>query len=348
MPSHPDNRVVGPGICSSPALMPGRPRATAPDAAASQGRGRASPAWLAAWLALLSPPGLGVTAPNPSPAPAVPPGPVYAVSTRLDRTGRVLAPVMVNNQGPFRFILDTGANRSVLSPRLAAALGLDSSAHAPIPVHGVAGVAVLPVVQVALMQAGDVVLQRDRQMPVLTAAILANADGILGVEGLGSARIDIDFASDRVTIVPSTGRRRADAGFITIPATLQNEGLLLVAARVGRVRAKAIIDTGAERTLGNAALRNALLLTPRRGAEPNVTTVLGATPARGEGMTLIAPTIYLGQAELRNLEVTFADLHVFRIWNLEHEPAILIGMDLLGTVERLIIDYRRREVQIKP
>jgi len=39
---------------------------------------------------------------------------------------------------------------------------------------------------------------------------------------------------------------------------------------------------------------------------------------------------------------------VFRIWNLEREPAILIGMDLLGTVERLIIDYRRREVQIKP
>jgi len=114
------------------------------------------------------------------------------------------------------------------------------------------------------MQAGDVVLHRDRPMPVLTGAILANADGILGVEGLASARIDIDFADDRVTIAHSNGRRRADAGFLTIPATLQNEGLLMVAARVGRVRTKAIIDTGAERTLGNAALRNALLLTPRR------------------------------------------------------------------------------------
>jgi hypothetical protein len=65
-------------------------------------------------------------------------------------------------------------------------------------------------------------------------------------------------------------------------------------------------------------------------------------------MSMIAPTIYLGEAELRDLEVTFGDLHVFRIWKLEDEPAILIGMDLLGSVERLVIDYRRRELQVKP
>ena len=47
-------------------------------------------------------------------------------------------------------------------------------------------------------------------------------------------------------------------------------------------------------------------------------------------------------------QVTFGNLHVFRVWGLEHEPALLIGMDLLGTVERLVIDYRRREVQLKP
>mgnify|MGYP006143675803 CR=1 FL=1 len=65
-----------------------------------------------------------------------------------------------------------------------------------------------------------------------------------------------------------------------------------------------------------------------------VTTVFGATPDIGQGMSMIAPTIYLGEAELRDLEVTFGDLHVFRIWKLEDVPAILIGMDLLGSVER--------------
>ena len=58
--------------------------------------------------------------------------------------------------------------------------------------------------------------------------------------------------------------------------------------------------------------------------------MFGATPEVGQGTSLIAPTIFLGEAELRDLEVTFGDLHVFRVWDLEHEPAMLIGMDLLG------------------
>ena len=77
-------------------------------------------------------------------------------------------------------------------------------------------------------------------------------------------------------------------------------------------------------------------------------TVYGATPELYEGTAFIAPTIYLGEAELRDLEVTFGDLHVFRVWELEDKPAILIGMDLLGIVERIIIDYRRSEIQVHP
>ena len=45
-------------------------------------------------------------------------------ATRSDRLGRVVAPVSVNGQGPFRFIVDTGANRSVLSQGLVERLGL--------------------------------------------------------------------------------------------------------------------------------------------------------------------------------------------------------------------------------
>jgi hypothetical protein len=62
----------------------------------------------------------------------------------------------------------------------------------------------------------------------------------------------------------------------------------------------------------------------------------------------MAPSIRLGDTEILNLRITFGDLHVFRVWNLESEPALLIGMDLLGTVERLVIDYRRREIRVQP
>lgn len=302
-------------------------------------------------VALLACAGAPIAVAQPSPLlpPALVQEPTYAVPTRLDRAGRVLAPVMVNGQGPYRFILDTGANRAVLSPRVLEGLRLQLAADGPtVAVHGVTGTALLPAVRIDELRAGEMVLARDQNVPVLSQTVLADADGILGIEGLRSARIDIDFVEDRVSIVKSSGRQAARSGFLTIDVSLRHGGLIVVPGRVGKVRVKAIIDTGAERTLGNNALREALLLVSRNGAEELTTRVFGATPEVGQGTSLVAPTVFLGEAELRDLEVTFGDLHVFRVWDLEHEPALLIGMDLLGTVERLVIDYRRRELQIKP
>jgi hypothetical protein len=37
---------------------------------------------------------------------------------------------------------------------------------------------------------------------------------------------------------------------------------------------------------------------------------------------------------------------VFKLWGLDQEPAMLIGMDMLGVLERLVIDYRRNEVSM--
>ena len=271
----------------------------------------------------------------------------YALPTRLDRIGRVLAPVMVNGQGPFRFILDTGANRSVLSPELAELLHLKPSADHPIGVQGVTGYAVLPAVEIELLQAGDLVLARNKRMPVLSQEVLANADGILGIEGLAGARIDIDFMADKVTIGKSSDRPAAP-GMLTIPVKIAYGGLLTTQAMVGRQHVIAIIDTGAERSLGNLALREALQFAPQQEGEPGGTTVLGATADLGEGTSFTVPRVRIGAAELRGLQVTFGDLHVFRVWKLEKQPALLIGMDLLGTVQRLVIDYRRREIQVKP
>ena len=45
------------------------------------------------------------------------------------------APVMVNGQGPFDFVVDTGANRSIIATELAEQLGLP--AGNPTRVHGI-------------------------------------------------------------------------------------------------------------------------------------------------------------------------------------------------------------------
>ena len=314
------------------------------------------PAALAAAFAVLglacgasvAPAAGSVPAPSESPpaqsAELPPEETLFATPTRKDRIGRVLAPIEINGQAPFRFVLDTGANRSAVSSRVVAALGLDPTLADSIGVHGVTGTADMPAVALETLSAGDVVL-RDVRAPILSDPVFAGADGILGVDGLQDARIEVDFANDRVRISRSTGRR-APSGYVTVPARLEQGGLLLVAGRIGREEVQVIIDTGAERTLGNVPLRDALL--KKRGSQDVIeTTVLGATPDQAAGVTFPSPMVSIGPVELRNLMVTFGDMHVFEIWGLTNEPALLIGMDLIGTLERFIVDYGRREFQLK-
>lgn len=273
------------------------------------------------------------------------PDALYASPTRVDRAGRVLAAVTINGRGPFRFILDTGANSSALSPRLVQMLGLPMDPAATVRVNGVTGSAMLPVVRIDRLRAGEIEL-RDVSLPVLAEHVFAGADGILGVEGLQAARIDVDFARDRVTITQS-GRARAPSGSVTVPVRVERNGLLVASGRVGRVPVQVIIDTGAERTLGNAPLRDAL---EHRVSNWNrrEASVIGVTDEISTGTTFVAPDISIGKARLRNLPVTFDDLHVFDVWGLAGEPALLVGMDLLGTMQQFIVDYPRREFQVKP
>jgi predicted aspartyl protease len=271
---------------------------------------------------------------------------MYASRTSTDRIGRIVAQVEINGRGPFRFVLDTGANRSAMSAATAEALQLVPVEGDVISVHGVTGHATLPVVEVERLRVGELLFEKQR-LPVLPSAVFAGTDGILGVDSLQDARIEVDFGKDRVTIRRSSGRR-AERGFLVVPAWLQRGGLLLVEGRVGRVPVKAILDTGAERTLGNEALRAALGQKALRPHEAVPTTVVGATPQLGQALSFEAPAIDIGGARLNNLTVSFGDLHVFNVWSMLEEPALLIGMDLLGTLEKFVVDYSRREFHLKP
>jgi predicted aspartyl protease len=270
--------------------------------------------------------------------------PLYATPTRLDRIGRILAPVMINGRGPYRLVVDTGANQSVLTTRLLADLGLLVSADQSVTLNGVTGSAMVPTALVQTLETGDLI-RHDLNLPVLDN-VMGGADGILGMEDLGGKRITVDFARDRIEIERSRGQR-ASWSYLTIPATLRFGRLLVVDARVGGLPVKAVIDTGAERTLGNLALRDALLR--RRPSDPEFATaqVIGLTAAEQTGEMRRTPVISLGEAEVSGVDVTYGDIYVFQLWKLEDRPAMLIGMDVLGLLDRLIIDYRREELQIR-
>jgi len=273
------------------------------------------------------------------------PQPLFAAPTRMDRIGRVMTQVMVNGKGPFRFVIDTGASRSTLAPHLARALALKPSVGRNVMLNGVTGAAEVPTVAVDSIEIGALRFEK-QDLPVIFTSIMGNADGILGVAGFQDQRIDVDFKRDRVSVIESNGKR-PHYSMVTARATRNANGLMIVDVRVGRrIRAKAVIDTGAERSLGNLTLQAAMNKNRRKKREVVSAVVHGATPDIADGDVQEIKEATIGDMKLTNLEVIFADFHVFKLWGLDQEPAMLIGMDMLGVLERLVIDYRRNEVSM--
>ena len=271
------------------------------------------------------------------------PEPRFVAPTLRDRIGRIWAPVLINGKGPFRLVLDTGSNSSVVNAAVAAALGIPITMESSVILQGVTGSTTVPVIAVDSFVAGELEL-RSKRLPIVSDAF-GGAEGVLGTEGLLDKRILIDFRHDMIKIVRSHSQR-APEGFMTIPVTI-DQGLLLVAnVRLGSLRAKAIIDTGGQATLANAALRDAL---SRRVRPEDVRSseIIGATLDVQRGDLVLAPLISIGGLEIRQAEVTAGDMYIFQYWQMTKQPALLIGMDILGQFDTLIIDYKRRELQVR-
>lgn len=283
----------------------------------------------------------GPTPPDKSVAPA---DLLFASPTRLDRIGRVVAPVMIDGQGPFRFVVDTGANHCTISPRLVTLLRLAPASGASMRVSGVTGTQLLPYVLVDRLQAGDLTIAQSR-MPVVDTSVMAGADGILGTAGLTEDRIIVDFQENRVTLSRSHGLS-AVSNLLELPAERVVGGLIMVPAHIGRVSVSAVIDTGSAHTLGNLALERALLARAKR--KGTFTQVYGVTKDVSSGELVTAPQLTLGPATISRLSVVYGDFNIFKVWHLQSKPAIIVGMDVLGTVDSLIIDFAQARVYLLP
>jgi hypothetical protein len=129
-------------------------------------------------------------------------GPALApdeVALSLGRSGAVRVPVMVNGQGPFRFLLDTGSSHTTLGRELAERLALPVVAQ--VNVTTPAGVQMQPVVKVELMAIGSA------SVPALMPSVVSLAelrsmepgiDGVVGQDFVGAFDFTIDYRRKRL------------------------------------------------------------------------------------------------------------------------------------------------------
>jgi predicted aspartyl protease len=133
-----------------------------------------------------------------------------------------------------------------------------------------------------------------------------------------------------------------DSRTITVTAHGRNGQLVLTDATVNGIKVFAMIDTGAENTVGNPELRRMLLGNKPKGP---VGELIGVTGSRIPGEASSVPLVRIGKIDLGNMPIVYADPHTFRLFHLDHVPAILIGMDVLRKFNQVAIDFGRKEVR---
>jgi predicted aspartyl protease len=268
------------------------------------------------------------------------PEPRYVAPTLRDRIGRVWVPVLINGQGPFRLVLDTGATSSAIVQSVADRLGLTVDPQAPVRLQGATGEARVPYVLAEQMEVGDLLIGKSR-LPIVPD-VFGGAQGVLGTQGLADKRIHIDFRNDLIEINYARGKPRP-LNTATVKFDLERGRLLAFKILVGGVKTKAIIDTGAQRTVGNDRLRELLLLRRRQAEDSDI---IGVTLDVTQGESIRVPPIALGSVKVSNLRITFGEMPIFAHWGLTRQPTLLLGMDVIGTLATFTIDYKRREIYL--
>jgi hypothetical protein len=267
---------------------------------------------------------------------------LYAVPTGTDHAGRIVASVTINGHGPFRFMVDTGSNHTVLAESTLAKLGMIASTSAQMSVSGISGSELAPSIHIEALDAGDLHF-REVDLPVLGGPVFEGLDGILGMDGFNGMQVFADFDKDLMTISQSKGKRPS-INYSVVPVHFLSERLLMIDSHVGRIAVKMIIDTGGAHTLGNPALLEALTRSRADDAHAHHAGVIDVTQVSKTAMIGRVSNLQMGDAHIEGLSIVFGDFHIFKTWGLEDQPALLIGMDVLGTLKALDIDYRRKEV----
>jgi predicted aspartyl protease len=288
----------------------------------------------------LAGPAASQIAPPPDAGAAAPPGAVDIIDLDPAYPPRMTVSVRIGGNGPFPFIVDTGAARTVISNNLAGQLALEPGK--PVRLHSMTGVgdvatAIIPQLELSRRRVSGI------HAPVLRETFIG-ASGILGVDTLRSQRVEFDFARQKMSIEPSPAvTLRRDTEAIVVTARSLFGRLVLVDADLEGEKVVVVLDTGSEVTVGNEALRRKLerkrKLKPTRPIE-----LISVTGGRITADYTQMERMRLGNITISQMPIAFARVHPFTQLQLDDRPAMLLGMDTLKLFSRVSVDFAKKKV----
>lgn len=262
---------------------------------------------------------------------------------KLGRDGgdRMTVAVRVAGSGPFRFVVDTGADRTVVARELAERLRLPTGPGATL--HSISGVDAIRTAQVDRLE------YTARTVDDINAAVLEGsnigADGILGTDSLRAQRVQFDFTNKTLSISAARRAPRDEPGTIVVQARRQAGRLILTDALAEGRDVAVVVDTGSDLNIGNPAMEKMLR---RKGELRALGTVelTSVTGAKIRGTYTLLRQLELGGVTLKDVAIVFADAHTFGQLKLADKPAMLLGMNAIRAFSKVSIDFANRKLRV--
>lgn len=292
---------------------------------------------------------------KPRPAPATPPPVIVLPPAIFDPTlningqdirarvaeTRLSVDVQVNGRGPYRFIVDSGADTSVVGLRLAQDLQLPVGT--PTVLNGMTSRNTVDRVKVAQLNLGSSTIN-DLQLPALRESNVGG-DGLIGIDALSGQRLMMDFEQHLIRVEDARVPEKHYYGEIVVTAYRKRGQLILAHVDAAGVPLDAVIDTGSEVTIGNLALRQKLFR--RQPDKFYSATAIGVTGVEVNLQLAMLDELHVGPVVLRDVPIAFADVPPFALFGLSDQPALLLGTDILEKFRRVSLDFRARRVRFQ-
>ena len=252
-----------------------------------------------------------------------------------ERNRRLTLPVLIDGAGPYAFMIDTGSQATAVTHEIRTALALPPAGTATLV--GMASRREVELVDVGRMEFGA------NSFTNFVAPVLARenvgADGIIGLDALQDFRVLIDFRAQTIAVEDASAKDSGKGFEIVVRARTRLGQLLITDALVEGVRATVIIDTGAQASLANNALRARIRA---KRAQEVITTDVNGVELPGD--LAIVRSLSIEGLSLTDVPLTFADTPAFAALGLQDRPALSLGMQHLALFDRVAIDFARQRI----
>jgi predicted aspartyl protease len=266
---------------------------------------------------------IGCSHPRPKVAPIV-----------LGPQRELLVPVVINGE-PMTLQLDTGASTTTLTPRAKQRLGLNGGA----PANGQGAGGALEHVELVLLYTTEVC---DHLVRYLPAAIVDvdNADGVLGMDVLGSYITEIDLAQHQLRLHKPWDTAWRTPDLEPVHYERLGGGQMRIEVVVEGRPVTAIVDLGA-----NTSFANRRAAPDREEAGSLMTATVGADGHPATFATIHDVSVGVGDQTVVAAALLVGDLPIFGRFGVADRPAMILGADALAT-RRLVIDPREHQLYV--